>query len=614
VDGTEPVLDYIVASFDRVVSSAYLSLCEDKVNVFDTARINSFIRQQHASDRPLFFKLQKTTYRQYCAVWKRLLCFAYRSTLGDQSCVLSHRLSRSQMFALESLTACAEHFHPSGAPAEQEGSQEMQIRLDQACLTFCIALLDHELRGDLYESVVVGFFAALAINERKGTLEEAITYTPHLSGFIKISQLLVIQKAIVDVEEGMVRYASDSLDAMRDRFLLHGSRSPFNWALRLRAYGKKIRDSTTSHGYISWSEDSLTLTYRGFEVSLSMLQEIVRCYIKRAQTQLEELLLIHHDEEREDVVPAFSLRYIHDNPANTTKAWNFLKDERNHEQLPTGEKFLLNRVLSKDWLREEFLAASRSEGHVTWQIKAAQRYLAQVDQFLESMLLLIHVTAGQPARGSEILGLRVLNSREGQHHRSIFVEEGLVSTVTAYHKGYNIEGSTKIIHRYLPKEVGELLVIYLWAVRPFRQQLELLALQKEGRQSPFLWALSATESWKATRLTAVLKKATESVIGSQLGTSVYRHMAIAFSRKHLPCGGFKRDYTVGEEGKDNQSAHGSWMAGTAYARGLHEAPGHVEARRAEYRMVSRQWHDLLGFENFLSYMHSRITGYTDDFW
>ena len=36
-----------------------------------------------------------------------------------------------------------------------------------------------------------------------------------------------------------------------------------------------------------------------------------------------------------------------------------------------------------------------------------------------------------------------------------------------------------------------------------------------------------------------------------------------------------------------------------YARGLQEAPGHVAARKAEYRAVSREWHNFLGFRVYL---------------
>ena len=44
--------------------------------------------------------------------------------------------------------------------------------------------------------------------------------------------------------------------------------------------------------------------------------------------------------------------------------------------------------------------------------------------------------------------------------------------VTRYYKGYNVSGDVKIIHRYLPREVGELVVWYLWLVLPFQQRLE----------------------------------------------------------------------------------------------------------------------------------------------
>jgi hypothetical protein len=36
--------------------------------------------------------------------------------------------------------------------------------------------------------------------------------------------------------------------------------------------------------------------------------------------------------------------------------------------------------------------------------------------------------------------------------------------VTLYHKNYVATSSTKVIHCYLPSEVGELLVYYLWLV------------------------------------------------------------------------------------------------------------------------------------------------------
>jgi hypothetical protein len=94
-----------------------------------------------------------------------------------------------------------------------------------------------------------------------------------------------------------------------------------------------------------------------------------------------------------------------------------------------------------------------------------------------------------------------------------------------------------------------------------------------------------------------MKRETSKICRKPLTLSTYRHVAIAISRRHLIQGGFKRDYDVEEQASDVQTTHTSWMAGRLYARGLEEAPGHVEARRAEFRMVSRRWHKFLGFSD-----------------
>lgn len=45
--------------------------------------------------------------------------------------------------------------------------------------------------------------------------------------------------------------------------------------------------------------------------------------------------------------------------------------------------------------------------------------------------------------------------------------------MTRYYKGYAVSGDVKIIHRYLPRGVGELWVWYAWLVLPFQQRLEV---------------------------------------------------------------------------------------------------------------------------------------------
>jgi hypothetical protein len=44
--------------------------------------------------------------------------------------------------------------------------------------------------------------------------------------------------------------------------------------------------------------------------------------------------------------------------------------------------------------------------------------------------------------------------------------------VTKYHKGYALSGDVKVIYQYLPRELGALVVLYLWLVRPFERRLQ----------------------------------------------------------------------------------------------------------------------------------------------
>jgi hypothetical protein len=138
----------------------------------------------------------------------------------------------------------------------------------------CIALLDHPLHGKIYESIVVCFLAVLGISPQ-GSYHEATTYTPSLSAFVKLSQLLVVQRAVLAVDEDEVDHASEILDVIQDRFMVYGTRSPMNWALKLRAYGKKIQDTTTALGYIVWSDDGEELSYKGLELTMTALRRFV---------------------------------------------------------------------------------------------------------------------------------------------------------------------------------------------------------------------------------------------------------------------------------------------------------------------------------------------------
>ena len=79
-------------------------------------------------------------------------------------------------------------------------------------------------------------------------------------------------------------------------------------------YGKKVRDSTTCLGYISWTDDAQCVSYKDLcGLSMSPFQGFVRDQVGLAQEQLEGLLLLHPDERREDLAIDFSMHRVVDN-------------------------------------------------------------------------------------------------------------------------------------------------------------------------------------------------------------------------------------------------------------------------------------------------------------
>ena len=139
---------------------------------------------------------------------------------------------------------------------------------------------------------------------------------------------------------------------------------------------------------------------------------------------------------------------------------------------------------------------------------------------------------------------------------NIFLENGLVSFVTFYHKGYSIQGSTKIIHCYLPKEISKLVVYYLWLILPFANQLWLLALNQTivATSLPFLWALPQKAQneegqyspWPSSRLSQILQQEFQCHLNTQANIQIWWHAAIAILQQHLKQAKFNKDYDIGK--------------------------------------------------------------------
>jgi hypothetical protein len=177
--------------------------------------------------------------------------------------------------------------------------------------------------------------------------------------------------------------------------------------------------------------------------------------------------------------------------------------------------------------------------------------------------MIFHITGGQPPRAPEIIGMRYCNTSNGGI-RNIFIHKGMVCFVAAYHKNYRSSEQVKVIHRYLPREVSELFVRYLWLVLPFWQHVQMV-VREADEISPFVWAdvvvtpdpkekkgseeqeadvdegyesaerefdfktMHKSKKWTSERLRKILQEQSKKWLDDAINISAWRQMAIGIA-------------------------------------------------------------------------------------
>ncbi|TKA55481.1 hypothetical protein B0A49_13343, partial [Cryomyces minteri] len=448
-------------------------VCQQSVR----ARVGVFVRmeairtEKHQTRyQPLQPYMDGKALGDYSRPWKQVLMFFARTQKEHGWRSPKYRFTGRQREAWEELVDQAERGVDNGEErAEEEGSQEGEeseeevedtssndsVRTEEkedeeeklsavqkACLQFCIALLDQRITQKEYDSALVCALAVLGVKE--GGWKGPDQYPPILSAMIKIARFVVVQQAL----ELAGPFESDGLDSdsdsdssvdtirprkgclqfvteMMDRFMVRGGHGAMQWMLDLRTYGLKIHYNTTSTGNVDWIGDQIL--FKNMQFGMAEFRSMVHGLVAETRRMLMEDLLFDKQGKDDGV---------------------FLQDQRS--QLPVnGQMWLFDRVGQDEATQATFI---RPGTGMVADRKGIEGYMSQMVEYREKLLVLMHITGGQPARSPEILSIRHSNTAKGEH-RNTFIEDGMVVFATRYHKGYALSGDVKIIHRYLPREV-----------------------------------------------------------------------------------------------------------------------------------------------------------------
>ncbi|UPX19135.1 uncharacterized protein EKO05_0009407 [Ascochyta rabiei] len=231
------------------------------------------------------------TIKKYSQKLVSILCYLWRTY--DQVERPPYKLTSTQDALLVSLQQIAR----SDDAAKKE-------KLEEQCLRFWIALLNHSLTGDEHESALLSGVAVLGLkpDHHGGGWVPAHEFSPTLSALITTSKALVVHHARCQRDKALQKdpctapTAYELVKDMSERFMtlsdFKGTPSPMNRMLRLRTLARTQAKQRNTPGIVSWDGDRLLIDKQSF--SLADLRSMVKglCETVRLQLFKDVLLLI----------------------------------------------------------------------------------------------------------------------------------------------------------------------------------------------------------------------------------------------------------------------------------------------------------------------------------
>ena len=464
----------------------------------------------------------------------------------------------------------------------------------QTLLCLHRTLIFQRVRGDVHRSAIMHFLAVLGIDEETYRLRTGNNFSFILAGMVYCLRVLAVE-ILMPSEQRQRQTAADDRRFLKQRaeWLADGSYSVMSKMISLLAYGKKLALSHTNKGTTLFNEDGTILHYNGEQIELSQFCEMAQSAVGDAEDILWKDLMWTKNHERFEI----SLSELKDNLEASKRGESFIGNKQNG--LQDKREWILKRAMALDKGR---MCGKSGE----WLMRQVRKYLRTVSRFKELLLFCVHVTSGQPARGTEVTSIRHRNGY--LQDRNIYVLFGLLMTVTRYHKSQSQWDNPKVVPRFVPWRVGQLLTVYLSYVRPLEDFLRS-SVQGEG-WTDYVWANEQGGPWETDRLTRIIARESQKRLGVRLTTHDYRHVAIAIGRKvigeRFVRGGIEDAEQVEEPEVDEETDALEMSAGRGAEVGVRrygvriDMVKHLSAQTIDtFRPLSEAWHE--GFLGLVSY-------------
>ncbi|KAJ1021197.1 hypothetical protein NDA16_003983 [Ustilago loliicola] len=271
----------------------------------------------------------------------------------------------------------------------------------------------------------------------------------------------VVSKPVKDINKAVVTNLKC--------YLHNNSHSSSGHLQSLLCYGTKLAQDDGGNLQFRWSDDCKSVTYGTDTIKVSSLQTLVCGTLDRATSMLEQLLL-----QDGALSKHVDLRTYKDNLHSWQPGYNFITAS----DLDVGTFCTHQAARGNAPPHQPLLDLYGAEPE--FDRDAANSYFALHNEFSKLLAVLIKLTSGLPARGTELVHLQHTNTLVSQCN--LFLADSHFVTVLVSNKG---KGPPKLIPRFLLHAVGQLVLFYVMEVVPF---LHLLYNAVEKPREPS-WGL-----------------------------------------------------------------------------------------------------------------------------
>lgn len=550
----DPNLVRILVAAEAVLRDAY-QLCSDtspdrKMTQQRANILNEFYAGASGkADGFRYFK-NASTLVTYFTTMKQLLAYYYRVV----NCEGGHftRAKPDQVLPRDviqptapQIQAMDEIMEALAAPEDEDDKEEAELALKHAIRRLYLALICHTVGSVPFKSPVLSFCAMLSRKVRgkgRGLWEEPGNFNSHLSALTWTAQLVLFDYACFQEQDDEDQIPV-FLAKICKKFFQQLAETPFGHILQWRLYLFKVGKAAVAKHQARWLLDGQTVEYRGVELQMSQISDLVVSEYQQAHALLYDELMF----QAKDLIPMESWR-LKDDLDLEDFGGSWLSHPGNSEFLEGTELALFRRIQGNTELRAMFLIKGK-DGSMVLCPKAMEIYEAHAQEFLKRALVLCHIPPGPPLREPELLSVMWRNNARQRH---LLIWEKLVMIYTQYHKGQQQSGAYKDNIRFLPKAIGDLLLTYIAYVLPLRQLF--LRQQKPGALiSPYLWAKLDGTVWADGTLSACLTKACARAKVPRLHTSNWRQFAASITKEKFSVkerANFDLEEGVGEDIED----------------------------------------------------------------